>query len=239
MFGVLVDRTGAPEAVLELAHGSTAADVLGTVAGRYPETAEMLDHVSVAVNLEVVSPDTELADNDEVALLPPVAGGAASILVGIREEGASISEALAAVASPDAGGCVLFLGTVRDHAEEWGGVERLEYSAYQEMAERVLRQVAEEAAAKWPLAGVAILHGVGNLSVGDHTVVVACSAPHRGEAFEACRYAIDEVKIRVPVWKKEVGPTGERWVGLESRPADGGRPAPQSRQSPTGAEDSS
>jgi molybdopterin synthase catalytic subunit len=82
------------------------------------------------------------------------------------------------------------------------------------MAERVLLQVAEEAAAKWPLTGVAILHGFGVLAVGDPTVVVACSAPHRGEAFEAARYCIDEVKIRVPVWKKERGPWGERWVGL-------------------------
>jgi molybdopterin synthase catalytic subunit len=157
-----------------------------------------------------------------VALLPPVAGGSVHIpvriLAGIREGVVPVSEALEAVRSPEAGGTVLFLGTVRNNAGEWGEVDVLEYSAYEEMAERVLRQVAEEAATKWPLTGVAILHGFGSLSVGDPTVVVACSAPHRGEAFEAARYAIDEVKIRVPVWKKELGPAGRRWVGLETRP---------------------
>jgi molybdopterin synthase catalytic subunit len=84
------------------------------------------------------------------------------------------------------------------------------------MAERVLRRIAEEAAERWPLAGVAILHAVGDLVVGDVTVVVACSAPHRAEALEACRHVIDEVKARVPIWKKEFGPDGGRWVGLHS-----------------------
>jgi molybdopterin synthase catalytic subunit len=126
-----------------------------------------------------------------------------------------VEEALSAVKAPGAGGTVVFLGTVRDRSDDLGPVERLEYSAYEELAEKVLREVAEEAARRWPLAGVAVLHGVGDLSIGDHTVVVACSSAHRGEAFEACRFAIDEVKRRVPVWKKEVGPSGERWVGLE------------------------
>jgi molybdopterin synthase catalytic subunit len=107
---------------------------------------------------------------------------------------------------------VVFVGTVR---RDEGRVERLRYSAYPEMADRVLRDVAEEAVGKWPLHGVAILHGVGELPVGERTVVVACSAAHRGEAFEACRYVIDEVKRRAPIWKKEVGPAGQRWVGLE------------------------
>jgi MoaE-MoaD fusion protein len=218
MFGAVGERAGRPEAILDLPEGSTAADILGTVAEQYPATADVLSHVKVAVNLEEASPGQALAEDDEVALLPPVAGGSARILVGMREGRVDIPEALDAVVSPQAGGTVLFLGTVRNNAGEWGEVDMLEYSAYREMAERVLAKVAEEAATKWPLAGVAILHGFGPLTVGDPTVVVACSAPHRGEAFEAARYAIDEVKIRVPVWKKERGPGGERWVGLESRP---------------------
>jgi molybdopterin synthase catalytic subunit len=135
--------------------------------------------------------------------------------VGIREGSPSVDEALKAVTAPDAGGTVVFLGTVRDHSDDMDRVDRLEYSAYREMAEKVLREVAEEATGRWPLMGVAVLHGVGDLSIGDHTVVVACSASHRGEAFEASRFVIDEVKRRVPIWKKEVGPGGERWVGLE------------------------
>jgi molybdopterin synthase catalytic subunit len=152
-----------------------------------------------------------LGPDDEIALLPPVAGGQARITVALVEH-PSVEEALAAVASTEAGGSVAFVGSVRS---DGGAVERLAYSAYGEMAEKVMSDIAQEAATKWPLEGVAILHALGDLDVGDRTVVVACSAPHRGEAFEACRYAIDEVKRRVPIWKKESGPGGERWVGLE------------------------
>jgi molybdopterin synthase catalytic subunit/molybdopterin converting factor small subunit len=221
MFGAVAERAGRPQTVFEMPEGATAADVLGTVADRYPATADVLSHVKVAVNLEIAFPSQALADDDEVALLPPVAGGSATparILAGMREGVVAVTEALEAVESPEAGGTVLFLGTVRNNAGELGEVDRLEYSAYREMAERVLGQVAEEAASKWPLTGVAILHGFGTLAVGEPTVVIACSAPHRGEAFDAARYAIDEVKIRVPVWKKERGPGGDRWVGLETRP---------------------
>jgi MoaE-MoaD fusion protein len=218
-FGALAERSGGPEEVLELPDGSTAGDLLDEVGSRYPAVKGLARQIRVAVNLEIAPLSQALADDDEVALLPPVAGGAA-IMTGLRENGIVVQEAIDAVTAPEAGGIVVFVGTVRNNAEDFGEVEVLGYSAYQEMAEAVLRQVAEEAAAKWPLAGVSILHSLGDLSVGDHTVVVACSAPHRGEAFEAARYAIDEVKIRVPVWKKESGPQGERWVGLKE-PASG------------------
>jgi MoaE-MoaD fusion protein len=215
LFGALAERAGAGEDVLDVHDGSTAGEVIGLISDRHPDTAPLLAQVSVAVNLEVVTADHRLADDDEVALLPPVAGGQAPITVGIREGSLSLQEALESVAAPDAGGTVVFLGSVRDHSEEMDRVEQLEYSAYQEMAEKVLREVAEEAARRWPLTGVAVFHAVGDLSIGDPTVVVACSSAHRGEAFEACRFVIDEVKRQAPIWKKEVGPGGERWVGLE------------------------
>ena len=218
LFGALGERAGAAEDVLDLDGGATVGDVVELIRDRHPGTAPLLGQVSVAVNLEVVSSDHRLADDDEVALLPPVAGGQARITVGIREDSLSVDEALKAVAAGDAGGTVVFLGTVRDHSEEMDRVERLEYSAYREMAEKVLREVAEEASRRWPLGGVAILHAVGDLAIGDPTVVVACSSSHRGEAFEACRFVIDEVKRTAPIWKKEVGPGGERWVGLEAVP---------------------
>lgn len=220
MFGGLAER-GRAEEVLELPENSSTADLMALLYARYPDIGRLSGQIRTAVNKEIASDDQILSDDDEVALLPPVAGGA-NILTGLREGGISIQEALDAVASPDAGGTVIFAGTVRNHAEEWGEVDRLEYSAYREMAEAVLQQVAEEAAQKWPLSGVAILHGLGDLKIGDHTVVVACSSAHRGEAFEAARYGIDEVKVRCPVWKKE-GRGGEhRWVGLEEAapPAD-------------------
>jgi molybdopterin synthase catalytic subunit/molybdopterin converting factor small subunit len=212
LFGALAERAGLAEEAVELAEGATAGDVLGFVAERYPPTEGLLRGVGVAVNLEIASTDTVLDDDDEVGLLPPVSGGGATILTGLREGSPSIDEARAAVAAPGAGGTALFLGTVRDHTGA-NPVERLEYTAYEEMAELQLRRVAEEAAERWSLAGVAILHAMGDLAVGDVTVVVACSAAHRADALEACRYAIDQVKLRVPIWKKEIGPGGSRWVG--------------------------
>ena len=211
LFGGLADRAGLSEATLDMSESATAGDVLRAVEERHPGVAPVLPRIQVAVNLEVVPPEHRVGQGDEVALLPPVAGGEIRFLTGLRER-PTVEEALEAVAGPDAGGTVVFVGTVRG---EGGAVDRLEYSAYGRMADRVLRDVADEATAKWGLLGVAILHGVGDLQVGERTVVIACAAPHRGEAFEACRYAIDEVKRRVPIWKKESGPGGEKWVGLE------------------------
>jgi len=212
LFGALRERAGREEEVLDLPDGATGGDLLRAVAEAHPEATPLLDRVSLAVNLEVVPPDRELAADDEVALLPPVAGGA-GLLVGLREE-PSVGEALEAVADPQAGGTAIFLGTVRDHSDA-GPVERLEYAAYEEMAERVMREVAEEARTRWTLSGAAILHAVGDLEVGRPTIVAACAAPHRDEAFEACRFLVEQVKGRLPVWKKERGPWGERWVNLE------------------------
>lgn len=211
MFGALAELAGGDRDVVELPDGATAADVIDALGTRHRAAAAILPRLRVAVNLEVVPGERRIAPDDEVALLPPVAGGGTAILVGLREA-PSVEEALDAVAGPDAGGTVAFVGTVRG---ERGRVERLEYSAYTEMAERVLNDVALEAAEKWALHGVSILHGVGELPVGRRTVVVACAAAHRGDAFDACRYAIDEVKRRAPIWKKEIGPRGRRWVGLE------------------------
>jgi len=217
MFGGLVERTGLHEEVLEIPDGSSVQNLMDIVFQKHPAAELLAGKIRTAVNQEMAAADFVLNQDDEVALLPPVAGGA-NIITGLREGGISIQEAMDAVTAPEAGGTVLFVGTVRNHADEWGDVDRLEYSAYREMAESVLRQVAEEAASKWPLSGVAIFHGLGDLSVGDHTVVVACSSAHRGEAFEAARYGIDEVKVRCPVWKKESRPGEHRWVGLEESP---------------------
>jgi molybdopterin synthase catalytic subunit/molybdopterin converting factor small subunit len=211
MFGALAERARGDEEDVDVPDGGTAADVLDAVRRLHPQAAGIVPRLKVAVNLEVVPGEHRIGPGDEVALLPPVAGGQARIVVGLRDR-PSLEEALDATAAPDAGGTVAFVGTVR---QDGGRVDRLRYSAYPEMADRVLRDVADEAAGKWPLHGVAILHAVGDLPVGERTVVVACSAAHRGEAFEACRYVIDEVKRRAPIWKKEIGPAGERWVGLE------------------------
>jgi molybdopterin synthase catalytic subunit len=133
-------------------------------------------------------------------------------LIGVRNEPLSVDEVLAAVADPSAGGTTLFVGTVRD--EDHGrAVTTLDYEAHPSV-ENVLRDVAEQAAKDFPVCAVAAVHRAGSLQVGDLAVVVAVSAPHRGEAFEACRRLIDDLKREVPIWKHQVfSDGGDEWVG--------------------------
>lgn len=209
LFGSLAQATGCRTVEVDLPAGATGEALLRALGDSHAQAQPILQRVSIAVNLEVVPIARVLEPTDEVAILPPVSGGA-TIAVGVRGE-PSVDEALAAVAAPGAGGTAVFLGTVRDRADA-GDVDILDYDTYDEMADRVMAQIATEAAEKWGLAGVAIFHGTGSFAVGETTMVVACSAPHREEAFDACRYIVDEVKRRVPVWKKESGPWGERWI---------------------------
>ena len=194
----------------ELEAGAAASDAVAAIGSRYPDAVAILERCKVAVDQEVVDVSHVLDDGSEMAILPPMSGGA--IVVRLSRD-PRVEAAVGSVTAPDAGGTVVFVGTVRDHCD-LGPVDRLEYTAYDEMAEKVLVEIASEASEKWSLAGVAIEHGFGPRSVGDVTFVVACAASHRDEAFEACRYVVDETKARVPIWKKEIGPWGERWVGL-------------------------
>jgi molybdopterin synthase catalytic subunit len=133
-------------------------------------------------------------------------------LLAIRDEPLSIDEVWQAIADQQAGGSVLFVGTVRDHD---GGkeVDRLGYTSHP-TAEQRMREVAESVAARWPVTAVAAVHRVGDLALGDLAVVVAVACPHRGEAFEAARALIDELKASVPIWKQQIFSDGsEEWVG--------------------------
>jgi molybdopterin synthase catalytic subunit len=133
-------------------------------------------------------------------------------LVGIRDAPLSVEEVRAAIADPVAGGEALFVGTVRDH-DEGRGVTRLSYSAHPTALE-VLREVAERVCSAYPVVGLAAVHRVGDLGVGDLAVVVGVSCPHRGEAFDACRALIDDLKAGVPIWKHQHFADGsEEWVG--------------------------
>jgi molybdopterin synthase catalytic subunit len=124
----------------------------------------------------------------------------------------SIDEALTAVADPGAGGTCVFIGTVRNHSRA-GDVTGLRYEAWEELAITRLHELSGELAGKWPLKKVAIFHRTGDLAVGEASVVVACSAPHRADAFEACRYGIERLKEDVPIWKREALTSGEaHWV---------------------------
>jgi len=129
-------------------------------------------------------------------------------LIRVTAEPLSVDEALAAVADPGAGGTCVFIGTVRDSSDQ-GDVTGLRYEAWDELADTRLRELAGEMAERWPVKKVAILHRTGDLAVGEASVVVACSAPHRADAFEACRHGIERLKEDVPIWKKETLVTGD------------------------------
>ncbi|MET0790815.1 MAG: molybdenum cofactor biosynthesis protein MoaE [Polyangiaceae bacterium] len=130
----------------------------------------------------------------------------------IREDALSLDEVVAAVARPEAGAIATFIGTVR---RENGGlpITLLEYQAYASMAAKEMARIGAEISAQIPDARLAVLHRVGSLKVGEVAVICAASTPHRGEAFEACRLLIDRIKARVPIWKREHGPSGPYWVG--------------------------
>jgi len=132
--------------------------------------------------------------------------------VAVVAEPIDAAAALAFVSAPDCGAVVLFLGTVRDHSPGITGVTHLEYEAYDELVEPKIREVVDEAREKWPIRKAVALHRTGELAVGETSVAVAVSSPHRKDAFAAGRYIIDELKSRAPIWKKEHWPGGAEWV---------------------------
>jgi len=209
LFGSLREATGAKELALELPDGATVRDVGALLAQRLQGFDALRGRARTAVNQRVVEPDHALREGDEVAWLPPVSGGAGRCLLSHEPLEASAVERL--VSGPDCGGLVTFAGAVRDHARG-RSIRELEYEAYPGMAVAEMEAICDEAAARWPGARVAIAHRVGRLDVGELAVVVAAAAPHRAEAFAACRFAIDELKQRVPIWKKEIATDGAYWV---------------------------
>lgn len=233
LFGGLAGRAGGQRRLtVELPNGATVADLRRRLSEDHPQLAPLLPGVNVAVDLEVARGDQPLTGAREVALLPPVAGGASDhdhradggsrVLTGLVDPPLEVERVLDDLVTSPVGAVVSFLGTVRDHAPDLEGVIRLDYSAYPEMAEKVLSDIAAELLADHPeLHGLALLHATGELAVGDHTILVAASAAHRDVAFAACREGLERVKDRVPVWKREVTADGEhRWVGLTPPPGD-------------------
>jgi molybdopterin synthase catalytic subunit len=164
-----------------------------------------------AVNRRYAEPDHVLADGDEVALIPPVSGGSFRV----TEEPLSLEKVVEEVSDENAGAIATFVGTVRRQSRE-RIVLYLEYEAYAEMAEDVMAQLARSLGQRFDIWTVAIHHRVGRVEVGEASVVIAVSAPHRHDALAACKDAIDMLKETVPLWKKEVYEDGEEWLGRGS-----------------------
>ena len=203
LFAGLREQAGWSERELDAA---TVADVWPAL-GLGEEPAGLL----YAVNREYAEPDRELHDGDEVALIPPVSGGAFRV----TDAPLSLEAVAAEVADERAGGLATFTGTVRRQSRG-REVTLLEYEAYAEMAEDVMAQIASDLEQRYDLWAVAIHHRVGRVEIGEASVAIAVSAPHREDALVACKDAIDTLKQTVPLWKKEVYEGGEEWIGRGS-----------------------
>ena len=203
LFAGLREQAGWSQRELDVA---TVADVWPALGlGEEPEG------LLYAVNREYAERGRELHDGDEVALIPPVSGGAFRV----TEDALSLEAVAVEVADERAGGLATFTGTVRRQSRG-REVTRLEYEAYAEMAEDVMEQLARDLVERYDLCAVAIHHRVGTLGIGEASVVFAVSAPHRQDALAACKDAIDRLKETVPLWKKEVYEGGEEWIGRGS-----------------------
>ena len=211
-FAILRERAGRDSETVELPAGETVSALLGRLGERGAALKGLEGRVQVAVNQQMVPPSHVLADGDEVALIPPVSGGASARRILLADEPLSLDEVSRAVVSPEQGAVATFTGLVRRNGT-LPDVTRLDYEAYVPMAEAVLAAIADEIEQETPGVRVAIHHRIGTLAVGEPAVIIAASSPHRAESFAACRQAIERLKQRVPIWKKEIGASGAIWVG--------------------------
>jgi MoaE-MoaD fusion protein len=206
LFAGLRERAGRSELELELPDGARVEDALRAV----DDLADGIPLV-VAVNREYAPRDALLHAGDELALIPPVSGGAATVAhVAVRAEPLSLDALAAAVRDPRAGAVVTFSGVTRE-------VEHLDYEAYTEMATEQIAVIVATAIERHGLCAAAAEHRVGRVPLSEPSVIVAASAPHRGEAFAGAREIIDEIKRRAPIWKREDG----AWVPGHAPPAPG------------------
>jgi MoaE-MoaD fusion protein len=230
-FGILKESLG-PSAALELPDGASVTDLLNHLRSNLPASRNVPDFRSIAVgvNAEYVSASHVLRDGDEVALLPPVSGGTAAPAgaldestgapthISITREVIDADCLVTAAKRPEDGAVVVFDGIVRNHSR---GRETLylEYEAYEEMALRQMKELAEQARSRFAIRHVTVVHRLGRLEIGESSVLIIVASAHRGAAYDASRWIIDTLKQTVPIWKKEIFADGAVWAPGEPFPA--------------------
>jgi molybdopterin synthase catalytic subunit len=210
LFAGVREVVGHSTVVLEVPDGTTAGQIMDYLAANHPEAARLRSVTALAVNREYAEGGRVLADGDEVAIIPPVSGG--RDLFEIADAPISLDAVVRDVRQDSSGAVASFLGVVRVTARG-RTVRYLEYEAYPEMAIARMQEIGEEIRGRWPVDRIAIVHRTGQLEIGEASVAIAVSSPHRREALEACAYAIERLKAIVPIWKKEVWTDGAEWIG--------------------------
>jgi molybdopterin converting factor subunit 1 len=205
LFAGLRERAGSDEIELELPDDALVGDLLEALA-ETPVGRLGPKQCVVAVNREYAGPSEPIHEGDEVALVPPVSGGGGAVRhIGLTDRPLDLRALTETVRDPRAGAVVVFEGVTRE-------VPELDYEAYVEMAEERMTRIAEEEAARHGLCAVAVAHRLGAVPLGEPSVIVAASAPHRGEAFEGARALIDRLKAEAPIWKREITEAGPQRV---------------------------
>jgi len=218
-FGVLKDLAGRAAESLELPENALAGDVLRHYEATMPRLEKFLSSIATSVNQEYASAETRLHAGDEIALLPPVSGGngSDSSRVAIVRETINPQEILARLKRPEDGAVVVFEGIVRNHSRGRRTLY-LDYEAYEPMAFKQMKSLAEQALAQFQVREVAIVHRLGRLEIAETSVLIAVASAHRAAAFEACRWLIDSLKRSVPIWKREYFEDGAVWADGEPFP---------------------
>ncbi len=214
LFARYREEAGLERVEVDVPDGGTVESAWAAVVARHPQLDPYRPYTLFAVGTDYVSPDAPLRPGEELCCFPTVSGGVDD-LYRVTDRRLSEAALTEAVADPEAGGIVVFSGVVRN---ETGGrrVKFLEYEAHAPMAEAKMREIGEAVRGRWPsVKRVAMVHRIGRLETGEASIVIAVSAAHRREAFEACRFAIGRLKETVPVWKKEHFEDGEVWVAAD------------------------
>lgn len=213
LFASLRQRAGRDTLTVEVDEAATVGDLVAAIAAAHPSLAELLAQCRVAVDQSFSRNDDPLGAPKEIALIPPVSGGHdGPPRVRVTAAPLRLADVVACVEHPGAGGIATFTGNVRGESRG-KSIDHLDYEAYVPMAESVMTEIAAAIEARIDGSRVAIHHRIGTLKVGDTAVVIAASAPHRAEAFDACRDAIEALKRDVPIWKREHATDGDSWFG--------------------------